>query len=234
MRGIVPVIPKMAGTSPDGGDTTPDGGDTMAGHPFFAAVYDLFQRPAAPMIDPWRRRVAGGATGRVLEIGVGTGLNLPFYRMERIERLVGLEPDPHMRRRAAARARRLGIPMELVDAPAEDMPFEDQSFDTAVATHVFCSVSDPERALREVFRVLRPGGTFRFLEHVRAADERAARWQDRLTPVWRFVAAGCHPNRRTTEVVEAAGFVFEVLERFDLPAGGPVKPQAFGVARRPA
>src|SRR5690606_27509628 len=108
------------------------------------------------------------------------------------------------------------------------------SFDTAVATHVFCSVSDPERALREVFRVLRPGGTFRFLEHVRAADERAARWQDLLTPVWRFVAAGCHPNRRTTEVIQAAGFVLEELERFDFPAGGPVKPQAFGVARRSA
>ncbi len=206
----------------------------MAGHPLFAAVFDLIQRPAAPMIEPWRRRVVGEATGRVLEIGVGTGLNLPFYRMEHIERLVGLEPDPHMRRRAAARARRLGIPLELVAAPAEEMPFEDQSFDTAVATHVFCSVANPERALREVFRVLRPGGTFRFLEHVRSADERAGRWQDRVTPLWRFVAAGCHPNRRTAEMIAAAGFAFEELERFEFAGGGPVKPQAFGVARRPA
>ena len=206
----------------------------MPGHPFFAAVYDLFQRPAARMLDPWRRRVAAGAAGRVLEVGVGTGLNLPFYRMERIERLVGLEPDPHMRRRAQARAGRLGIPLELVAAPAEEMPFDDRSFDTVVATHVLCSVSDPERALREVFRILRPGGAFRFLEHVRAADERLARWQDRLTPAWRLVAAGCHPNRRTTEWVRAAGFVVEELERFDLPGGGLVKPQAFGVVRRPA
>lgn len=205
----------------------------MGGHPIFAALYDLCQRPAARVIDPWRERVAGGAEGRVLEIGIGTGLNLPFYRMDRIRRLAGLEPDPHMRRRAAARAERLGVPLELVAAPAEAIPFEDGSFDTAVATHVFCTVRNPERALAEVYRVLRPGGTFRFLEHVRATDDRAARWQDRLTPVWRFIAAGCHPNRRTAEAIAAAGFVFDELERFELPAGGPAKPQVFGVARRP-
>src|SRR5690606_8124971 len=138
----------------------------------------------------------------VLEVGVGTGLNLPFYPMNRVVRLVGLEPDPHMRRRAAARARRLGLPLELVAAPAEGIPFASGSFDTVVATHVVCTVADPRRALAEAFRVLRPGGTFRFLEHVRAADERAARWQDRLTPVWRWVSAGCHPNRRTAEEIE--------------------------------
>ncbi|GAB6876659.1 class I SAM-dependent methyltransferase [Thermaerobacter litoralis] len=205
----------------------------MTGHPIFAAFYDLVLRPASPLIDPWRRRVVAGAAGQVLEVGVGTGLNLPFYRLAQVERLVGLEPDPHMGRRAAARARRLGIALELVAAPAEAMPFADASFDTVVATHVFCSVQDPDRALREVFRVLRPGGTFRFLEHVRAGEERAARRQDRWTPVWRLVAAGCHPNRRTVEAIAAAGFVLEELERFELPAGGPVRPQAFGVARRP-
>lgn len=104
---------------------------------------------------------------------------------------------------------------------------------TVVATHVFCTVADPRRALAEVFRVLRPCGTFRFLEHVRAADERAARWQDRLTPVWRWVSAGCHPNRRTAEEIEGAGFVFEERERFDMPGAGLAKPHIYGVARRP-
>lgn len=205
----------------------------MAGHPLFAALYDLCQRPAARILDPWRKRVAGGAEGRVLEIGIGTGLNLPFYPPDRVQRLVGLDPDPHMRRRAAARARRLGVSLELVAAPAEEIPFASGSFDTVIATHVFCTVADPPQALAEVFRVLRPGGRFRFLEHVRATDERTARWQDRLTPIWRWVAAGCHPNRRTAEAIQDAGFVFEELERFDLPGGGPARPQVFGVARRP-
>jgi len=199
----------------------------------FAALYDLCQRPAARILDPWRHRVAGGAEGRVLEVGVGTGLNLPFYPMDRVVRLVGLEPDPHMGRRAAARARRLGLPLELVAAPAEEIPFASGSFDTVVATHVFCTVVDPRRALAEVFRVLRPGGMFRFLEHVRASDERAARWQDRLTPVWRRVAAGCHPNRPTAEEIEAAGFLLDELEHFDMPGAGLAKPHIWGVARRP-
>lgn len=206
----------------------------MAGRPLFAAFYDWFQRPAAPLLDPWRRRVAGAASGRVLEVGVGTGLNLPFYRLEQVRELVGLEPDPHMRRRAAARAARLHIPVRLIAAAAESMPFTDGAFDTVVATHVFCTVADPQRALAEVFRVLRPGGTFRFLEHVRANDEGAARWQDRLTPLWRLVAGGCHPNRPTVDWIRAAGFVLQEVERFDIPAGGLTKPQAFGVALRPA
>ncbi|HEX6988035.1 MAG TPA: class I SAM-dependent methyltransferase [Bacillota bacterium] len=209
----------------------PRGEGRFRGHPIFAALYDLMLRGAEADIDPWRRRVTAGAAGVVLELGVGTGLNLPHYDWDRIQRYYALEPDPHMMRRARARADGLGLGVTWLEAAAEAIPLPGDSVDVVTATHVLCSVRDPERVLAEVHRVLKPGGAFRFFEHVRAGDPRSARWQDLITPLWRRLGAGCHPNRDTVAVISRHLHLEEHVA-FNL-GFGPVKPQHFGVARKP-
>jgi SAM-dependent methyltransferase len=201
-----------------------------SGHPIFAALYDLIQRPAEKkFLGPHRASLLGGVLGRVLDVGSGTGVNFAYYP-EGAE-VVGVEPDPHMLRRARARAERLGRRVELRPDGAERLPFPDASFDVAVATLVLCTVPDLDCALGEIRRVLRPGGELRFLEHVRAATPRWARVQDLLTPVWRRVAAGCHPNRDTAAAIERGGFRMRELGRH---AFGPYPARPFirGVAVR--
>ncbi len=180
------------------------------------------------MLGRLRTEVAGLAEGRVLEVGVGTGANFPHYPAN--IRLVAIDPDPFMLRRAKRRARALGREVELVLASAEALPFRDHTFDTVVATLVFCSVADLARSLAEVRRVLRPGGTFGFIEHVRAHAGLLAQVQDAVTPVWRRVAAGCHLNRQTVEAIEAAGFDVVRLEEHALP----FMPLVAGIARHPS
>jgi ubiquinone/menaquinone biosynthesis C-methylase UbiE len=174
------------------------------------------------------------ARGSVLEIGVGTGANLPHYP-EPVGRLVGADPSLGMLARARRRAAALETDVEFVQAPAEALPFPDSSFDTVVSTLTLCTVRRQDAALREIARVLRPNATFLFAEHVRADDPRLARWQDRLEGVWTVVAGGCHPNRDTLRSVEAAGFTVEELERAEIP-GAPaiVRPCVIGRARRPS
>jgi SAM-dependent methyltransferase len=164
----------------------------------FAALYDssLKRGERAGMADH-RRALLAAASGRVLEIGAGTGLNVPHYP-DGLD-LVLTEPDAPM-------ARRAGRP--VVPASAEELPFEDASFDTAVSTLVLCTVSDPGRAVAELARVLVPGGRLLFIEHVRG-DGALARWQDRLERPWRGIAHGCHANRDTLSVLR---------ERFDVQA----------------
>lgn len=160
-----------------------------------------------------RRRLLSSARGDVLELGAGTGLNLPHYP-EGLDRLVLAEPEEHMARRLRKRlGGRPGRKAEVVRAPAEAIPAEDRSFDTVVATLVLCTVEDPERALAEIRRVLRPAGALLFLEHVRADDPRLARWQDRLHGAWRSFADGCNCNRETSELLRDAGFEVAVTER---------------------
>jgi ubiquinone/menaquinone biosynthesis C-methylase UbiE len=186
------------------------------GERVFAALYD-------PMSKGWearhgaelKRKLLANATGRVLEIGVGTGLSFAHYPPD-IE-LVGVEPSKPMLRRARRRAAELGRDVTLIEAPAEELPFDDDTFGTAVSLAVLCSVADPARALAELHRVLRPGGRFVFLEHVRAEHAALAGWQDRLERPWGWVAGGCHPNRRTLEAIETAGFELVDVERRDLP-----------------
>lgn len=170
------------------------------GHPVFAFVWSLLHG----RFDPYRPAVAGPAAGRVLEIGAGGGENLPFYRQARY--LILTEPDPFMRRRAEHEVRRLGLAAQVVPAAAEALPFADASFDAVVATLVLCSVKDPALALAEVRRVLQPGGSLRFMEHVRSAHPVKARLQDAITPLWRRIGAGCHPNRDTLGNMRRAGF----------------------------
>jgi ubiquinone/menaquinone biosynthesis C-methylase UbiE len=176
----------------------------MRGHRWYAATYDfLTQWAERGLLRQVRPLVVGQARGRVLEIGAGTGASFPYYRQ--VEMLVAMEPDPFMLRRAKRRARDLGFRVQLLQAAAEALPFRNASFDAVVSTLVLCTVADPPRALAEAKRVLKPAGSLRFIEHVRA-DGWIGRVQDIVTPAWRWIGAGCHPNRRTAESIRTAGF----------------------------
>lgn len=155
----------------------------------------------------WRRWLATGARGRTLDLGCGTGRNLPLF--PRDARVIGLEPSPHVLRRARRRAP--GVP--LVQGSAEALPFRDGVFDTVVSGLVLCSVPDPGRALGEVRRVLAPAGTLRLLEHVRSTRPWKARLQDRIQPFWTWFSGGCRPNRDTEQAVETAGFAIDAEGR---------------------
>jgi ubiquinone/menaquinone biosynthesis C-methylase UbiE len=172
----------------------------------FAAFYDRVMKATEENgLRDARREVLAGASGRVLEIGAGTGANLGLYPPA-VTGLVLTEPEEPMARRLRPRAGAA----EVVVAPAEKLPFDDASFDTVVCTLVLCTVGDPDVALGEIRRVLRPGGRVLLIEHVRAEDPGLARWQDRLEPVQTRIAHGCHPNRDTAALLERAGFAVDV------------------------
>jgi ubiquinone/menaquinone biosynthesis C-methylase UbiE len=180
-----------------------------------AAVYDRMGAASERAgLAARRRRLLAHANGRVLEVGAGTGLNLEHYP-EGIDELVLVEPEAAMARKLEQRLREFG-PARIVEAGAEALPFADGSFDTVVCTLVLCSVEDPSSALDELRRVMRPQGSFLFLEHVRSDDPRTARLQNRINPVWRFVANGCNCNRPTLSLIGHAFSVDEV-ERGEIP-----------------
>ncbi len=182
-----------------------------------------------------RRRLLDGVTGRVLEVGAGTGASFPHYPST-VEALTAVEPEPYLRDRAQEAAARAPIPVEVVDAVAEELPFADASFDAAVASLVLCSVRAPDTALAELQRVLAPGGELRFYEHVRSPERRLARLQRAVDVVWPHVAGGCHTSRDTVGAIERAGFAIERCERFTwrpCRLGAPAAPHVIGLARRP-
>jgi ubiquinone/menaquinone biosynthesis C-methylase UbiE len=198
-----------------------------------AAVYDHVGRRAEQEFAHYRSELLASARGRVLEIGAGTGFNAAHYGPE-VDELVLTEPSPAMLRRAARRAGASGLRVRTIRATAERLPFADASFDTVVSTFVLCSVGDQAQTLAELRRVLKPGGTLLFLEHVRSDDPRLARWQDRLERAWGVVAFGCHPNRPTRDALEAAGFDLEAIECGELPKSPPlVRPMISGRAVAP-
>lgn len=201
-------------------------------HPVFALLYDWLAAPAQRWEARHRRALCAGARGLVLELGAGTGLNFAHYRSAR--RVVAVEPEPHMLRRAARRAGEAPVPVSLVAAVAEALPFRDGAFDAVVCSLVLCSVRDPGRALEECGRVLAPDGELRLYEHVRSPRPGVARLQDRVERPWRWLAGGCHPNRDTVGALRARGFHVEV-RAFDPPVpGGSFLPHVLGVARPPA
>ncbi len=201
----------------------------------FSAFYDsLVKGTEEAGLRDMRREVLADASGRTIDIGAGTGANLGLYPPQ-VTELVLAEPDPHMTKRLRAKLAESGQDAELVDAPAEKLPFEDSSFDTAVFTLVLCTVPDPAAALEEAARLLRPGGRVLFVEHVRSQDPGLARWQDRLETPWRLFGDGCHCNRDTVATIEASPLTLTHVERGELPKSPPiVTPLARGSANAPS
>jgi SAM-dependent methyltransferase len=201
-------------------------------HPIFARCYARVGHLMDAEIGDHRRRLLAGLTGRVLEVGAGNGLNFPHYPTT-VGEVLAVEPEPYLRRLARAAARQAPVPVRVVGGTGEAMPAPDGAFDAVVASLVLCTVAEPGQALAETRRVLRPGGSLRFYEHVRAEDPRLARWQDRLERPWGWLVGGCHPNRDTVAAIAAAGLRLVALDRFDLQAMPALaRPHVLGVAER--
>ena len=197
----------------------------------FASVYDWLTAGAEEAgLRARRERLLASAKGRVLEIGAGTGANLPFYAAD-VELTVA-EPEAPMARKLAKRLRDRRPNTEIVHAPAEHLPFADAQFDAVVSTLVLCTVVDQPTALRELRRVLKPGGRLLFIEHVRSDDPKLARWQDRVNGFSRFAACGCNCNRATLDAIRAAGFAIASLEQGEFPKAPKfVRPLIAGIAQ---
>lgn len=205
----------------------------MPEHRIFAAFYDrLFAGLEKGGLADKRHELLSRASGATLELGAGTGHNLAHYPSA-VDRLVLTEPDPHMAKRLRAQVEEAGRPdVEVIEAGAESLPFDDGEFDTVVATLVLCTVPDPEAALAEVARVLRPDGRMLFMEHVRGEEGRA-KWQDRLNPVQNLLFGGCNLNRPTADAIRSSPLTVEELRPDEMPrVGGPlVRPMIVGSAR---
>jgi ubiquinone/menaquinone biosynthesis C-methylase UbiE len=178
-----------------------------------------------------RHALLAQASRASIEIGAGTGLNLPHYPPA-ISRLVLIEPDPHMARRLRRRRSKLGIDAQILEATAEQLPFPDASFDTAVVTFALCSVPDEKVALAEIARVLEPGRLLLYLEHVRSADPKVAARQDEMP--FPYPLMGCHPNRTTLAAIEESPLVVQSVRRGEVPKVPAIeRPMIVGTSRRP-
>jgi ubiquinone/menaquinone biosynthesis C-methylase UbiE len=179
---------------------------------------------------PYRHRVVSSATGRVLEVGIGSGLNLPFYG-NAVAEIIGIEPSRKLLGMANEAARKSQIPLRLVEGTAEAIPIEDHSIDTVVTTWTMCSIPEIQSALQEMRRVLKPGGHLLFVEHGRAPEPGVRWWQDHLTPAWKHFSGGCHLNRAIGELIEKAGFRIERLEKSYMRGPKPMTFMYEGSAR---
>jgi ubiquinone/menaquinone biosynthesis C-methylase UbiE len=181
----------------------------------------FYQDQVVPLLINWsmrqrnlavyRSRIIPAAEGRVLEIGMGSGLNLPFYSRN-VVRVIGLDPSPRLLAMARQAEWTGNEPVRFIEGSAEMIPLTDASVDTVVTTWTLCSIPDAPRALREMRRVLRPSGRLLFVEHGRAPDPKVVWWQDRLTPIWKRMGGGCHLNRAIGALVEGAGYQFDRIE----------------------
>jgi ubiquinone/menaquinone biosynthesis C-methylase UbiE len=177
-----------------------------------------------------REKVVPLAQGCVLEIGVGSGLNLPYYDAGKVSKVIGLDPSPEMTRKAARAARRAHVDVEFIDAPAESIPLASASVDTALVTYALCTIPQTAPALREIARVLRPGGRLVFCEHGLAPDTNVRRWQQRITPLWQRIGGGCHLDRDIPALIEQGGFRITAMETMYLPGWRPATFNYWGVA----
>jgi len=165
-----------------------------------------------------RKKVVPLAEGRVLEIGLGAGHNLPFYDPAKVSHVWGLEPSPEMRERALKRAKDAKFSLEFLDLKAEEIPLDDKAADTVLVTYTLCTIPEVVRALKGMRRVLKPGGRMIFCEHGRAPDANVRKWQDWITPYWKVIGGGCHVGRPIPELILEGGFEIEKMETMYLPA----------------
>lgn len=202
---------------------------------------NFYERHALPYLLDWvcgigpvsrqRDKVVPLAHGRVLEIGIGTGLNLRHYDKSKVEKIIGLDPGLEMHHLARRRMQRAGLDVELVGLSAEKIPFEAASFDSVLVTFTLCTIPDPVSALKEMRRVLKPGAPLIFCEHGRAPQTEVQRWQDKLTPLWSKLAGGCHLNRDIPALLGTAGFASGDMQTMYLPGPRPLTFNYWGTAR---
>ena len=177
-----------------------------------------------------REKVVPFAEGRVLEIGIGSGLNLPFYNAEKVTRVWGVEPSAEMRTKAQKEAEKANFEVELLNCPGEEIPLENNSADTVLMTFTLCTIPNALQALKEMRRILKPEGRLIFCEHGLAPDENVARWQHRITPVWKKFAGGCHLNRAIPELITQGGFRIQQMETMYIPTWKPAGFNYWGMA----
>ena len=177
-----------------------------------------------------REKVVPMANGRVLEIGIGSGLNIPFYDPEKVAHLWGVDPSPEMWAIARKNAREHHLEADFIEAGAESIPLGDDCADTVVMTYTLCSIPDVGQALQEISRVLKPDGRLIFCEHGEAPDLSVRRWQDRINPLWTRIAGGCNINRPIPHLLEASGFVFHDLQSMYIPGWKPACFNYWGTA----
>lgn len=164
-----------------------------------------------------RQQIVPEARGVVLEVGMGSGINLQFYKPDSVELVYGLEPSEGMRRKASANLERSRVEVKWLDLPGEKIPLADESVDTVLLTFTLCTIPDWSAALQQMKRVLKPGGILLFLEHGESPDASTQKWQHRITPGWRKIAGGCHLNRHIADLIRSAGFEITELENLYVP-----------------
>ena len=211
-------------------------GTTKVHHPIFARMYErmaaAFEAKGAA---EHRDQLLANVAGRVIEVGAGTGLNFEHYP-KTVTEVVAVEPESRLREVARTAAAHAPVPVTVVNATADELPAEDASFDAGVASLVLCSVPNQQRALAELFRVIRPGGELRFYEHVLAKNARWAARQHRVAPLWRWLGGGCHPDRDTRTAISAGGFQIDECQDLLFAPNWVTKltaPHVLGRARRP-
>jgi ubiquinone/menaquinone biosynthesis C-methylase UbiE len=206
-------------------------------HPIFSRVLARLSQSTLAETQPYRQELLAGLSGRVIEVGAGTGINFAFYPSS-VTEVVAVEPEPYLRSLAVQAAGTAPVTVTVTDGVAERLPAEDASFDAGVASLALCSVRNPTQALSELFRVIRPGGELRFYEHVRADSQGLARLQRAVDALfWPRMFGGCHTSRDTRAAIEEAGFVIESCREFPFKSCfllAPVTPHIIGTARRPS
>jgi ubiquinone/menaquinone biosynthesis C-methylase UbiE len=184
------------------------------------------------VIQSQREKIVPVAEGRVLEVGMGSALNIPFYNPDKIDFVWGLEPSRAMRKKARRNLGRAPFEVRLLDLPGEEIPLDDNSVDTVLLTYTLCTIPDWRNALQQMRRVLKTGGKLVFCEHGLAPDQQVQKWQDRVNPFWKKVAGGCHLNRPIPEYIEQGGFTIQTLETGYLPGPKFAGFNYWGVARQ--
>lgn len=182
-------------------------------------------------IEKQRAKIVPLARGRVVEIGIGSGLNLPHYDPARVSSITGIDPDEHIWKRSAARRAAADFPIDRIGLSGESIPLDDATADTVVVTYSLCTIPDPVSALREMRRILKPDGEILFCEHGQAPDAKVARWQSRIDPIWKHIAGGCHSGRNIPALFKQADLNIETLDQMYIPGPKVLSYNYWGRAR---